>query len=205
MSRTDEAAMVEDCGDLQQPLIIADNLKRHFPIRSDLLNRQTATVHAVDGVSFEVRKGKTLSIVGESGCGKSTIAQLLIGLIELDEGGIIFDGDKLGADIKLKELRRGVQMVFQDSYASLNPRLTIVESIAFGPRIQGIADPHGKARDLMRRVGLEPERFANRYPHELSGDQRQRVNIARALAMSPRFVILDEAISALDSPSRRRC
>ena len=203
MSRTDEISAPDrasptDRGGPQQPLIIARNLKKHFPIRSGLLNRQTATVHAVDGVSFEVRKGETLGIVGESGCGKSTTARLLIGLIGLDQGEIIFDGDKLGADISLKELRRGVQMVFQDSYASLNPRLTIVDSIAFGPKIQGASDPHGKARDLMRRVGLEPERFAHRYPHELSGGQRQRVNIARALAMSPRLVILDEAVSALD-------
>ncbi len=187
-----------DRGGPHQPLIIAQDLKKHFPIRSGLLNRKSGTVHAVDGVSFEVRKGETLGIVGESGCGKSTTARLLIGLIELDDGRIIFDGDALGSDIKLKELRRGVQMVFQDSYASLNPRLTIVDSIAFGPEVHGMEDPHGKARDLMRRVGLQPERFANRYPHELSGGQRQRVNIARALAMSPRLVILDEAVSALD-------
>ncbi|PVB60449.1 oligopeptide/dipeptide ABC transporter ATP-binding protein [Labrenzia sp. 011] len=198
MSKTEASLSTADRGGPHQPLIIAKDLKKHFPIRSGLLNRKTATVHAVDGVSFEVHKGETLGIVGESGCGKSTTARLLIGLIELDEGSIIFDGDALGADIKLKELRRGVQMVFQDSYASLNPRLTIVDSIAFGPKIHGHADPSGVARDLMEKVGLDPERFAERYPHELSGGQRQRVNIARALALSPRLVILDEAVSALD-------
>ena len=198
MSKTDTSTASGDRGGPNQPLIIARNLKKHFPVRSGLLNRKTATVHAVDGVSFEVKKGETLGIVGESGCGKSTTARLLIGLIELDDGSIIFDGDALGSDIRLKELQRGVQMVFQDSYASLNPRLTILDSIAFGPKIHDHSDPTGIARSLMRRVGLDPNRFAHRYPHELSGGQRQRVNIARALAMSPRLVILDEAVSALD-------
>lgn len=195
MSKTDTKG---DRGGPHQPLIIAKDLKKHFPIRSGLLNRQSATVRAVDGVSFEVMKGETLGIVGESGCGKSTTARLLIGLIELDDGRVIFDGDALGEDITLKELRRGVQMVFQDSYASLNPRLTIVDSVAFGPKIQGLDNPAKRARDLLGRVGLDPARFADRYPHELSGGQRQRVNIARALAMEPRLVILDEAVSALD-------
>ncbi|RVP09905.1 ATP-binding cassette domain-containing protein [Sinorhizobium meliloti] len=198
MSKTDALSHEADRGGPRQPLILAQNLKKHFPVRSGLLNRLTATVHAVDGVSFEVRKGETLGIVGESGCGKSTTARLLIGLIGLDSGSVIFDGDILGSDISLKEMRRSVQMVFQDSYASLNPRLTIEDSIAFGPKVQGLSDPKGRARDLMARVGLDPNRFAHRYPHELSGGQRQRVNIARALVMSPRLVILDEAVSALD-------
>ena len=198
MSKTEVLPHPADRGGPRQPLILAQNLKKHFPVRSGLLNRQTATVHAVDGVSFEVRKGETLGIVGESGCGKSTTARLLIGLTELDDGSVIFDGDILGSDISLKEMRRSVQMVFQDSYASLNPRLTIADSIAFGPKVQGLSDPKDRARDLMARVGLDPNRFAHRYPHELSGGQRQRVNIARALAMSPRLVILDEAVSALD-------
>ncbi|WP_299808413.1 ABC transporter ATP-binding protein [uncultured Roseibium sp.] len=198
MSKTEAGSGQQDRGGPGQPLIIAKDLKKHFPVRSGLFNRRSATVRAVDGVSFDVIKGETLGIVGESGCGKSTTARLLIGLIELDEGGIIFDGDTLGGDIGLKELRRGVQMVFQDSYASLNPRLTIVDSIAFGPKIQGLDKPMDRARDLLARVGLEPDRFAQRYPHELSGGQRQRVNIARALAMEPRLVILDEAVSALD-------
>jgi peptide/nickel transport system ATP-binding protein len=198
MSRIDQQLDGRDRGGPAQPLILAQDLKKHFPIRSGLLNRQTATVHAVDGISFEVRKGETLGIVGESGCGKSTTARLLIGLIELDDGTIVFDGDAVGADLSLKEMRKSVQMVFQDSYASLNPRLTIEESVAFGPGVQGLSDPPKRARDLLARVGLDPDRFGQRYPHELSGGQRQRVNIARALAMSPRLVILDEAVSALD-------
>ncbi|MBP1845513.1 peptide/nickel transport system ATP-binding protein [Rhizobium petrolearium] len=198
MSETDTLRDNRDRGGPAQPLVLAQNLTKHFPIRSGLLNRQTATVHAVDGVSFAVHKGETLGIVGESGCGKSTTARLLIGLIELDDGTIVFDGDALGSAISLRDMRKSVQMVFQDSYASLNPRLTIEETIAFGPKVQGLADPLGRARDLLGKVGLDPNRFAHRYPHELSGGQRQRVNIARALAMSPRLVILDEAVSALD-------
>ncbi|MTH78078.1 ABC transporter ATP-binding protein [Paracoccus aestuariivivens] len=187
-----------DIGGPAQPLVVCRDLKKHFPIHGGILGRQVATVHAVDGVSFEVRKGETLGVVGESGCGKSTTARLLIGLIAPDEGKIIFDGQQLGEEMSLRELRRGIQMVFQDSYASLNPRLTVEDSIAFGPRINGLDDPRGRAREMMNRVGLEPARFAGRYPHEMSGGQRQRVNIARALAMSPRLVVLDEAVSALD-------
>ena len=194
----DTFATAEDRGGPAQPLLMAQNLTKHFPIRSGLLNRRTGTVHAVDDVSFHVKKGETLGIVGESGCGKSTTARLLIGLIPHDAGQIVFDGEALGAELALKDLRRGVQMVFQDSYASLNPRLTILDSIAFGPKLHGMDDPEGRARSLMEKVGLDPARFAHRYPHELSGGQRQRINIARALAMAPRLVILDEAVSALD-------
>ncbi|OWJ81226.1 dipeptide/oligopeptide/nickel ABC transporter ATP-binding protein [Haematobacter missouriensis] len=199
MSRTERLPdTLPDTGGPAQPLVICKDLKKHFPIYGGIFGRQVATVHAVDGVSFEVRKGETLGIVGESGCGKSTTARLLIGLTQIDGGEIIFDGETLGETITLRELRRGVQMVFQVSYASLNPRLTIEESIAFGPGINGLDDPRGRARDMMARVGLDPVRFADRYPHEMSGGQRQRVNIARALAMSPRLVVLDEAVSALD-------
>ncbi len=173
-------------------------LQKHFPVRGGILGRQKARVQAVDGVSFAVEEGETLGIVGESGCGKSTTARLLVGLIDRDRGDVRFDGRTLGKDLTLRDLRRGMQMVFQDSYASLNPRLTIEESIAFGARIQGLSDPVGRARDLMDRVGLDPARFAQRYPHEVSGGQRQRINIARALAMSPKIVVLDEAVSALD-------
>jgi peptide/nickel transport system ATP-binding protein len=121
-------------------------------------------------------------------------------LMARDAGEIIYDGMQVGHALSLRELRRGMQMVFQDSYASLNPRLTIEESIAFGPKVHGVADTAARivARELLGKVGLRPENFANRYPHEISGGQRQRVNIARALALSPRLVILDEAVSALD-------
>src|SRR5262249_9888101 len=157
-------------------------------------------VRAVDDVSFSVGKGEVLGIVGESGCGKSTTARLIIGLVVPDAGEIMFDGEFVGDDLSLPELRRRVQMVFQDSYSSLNPRLTIEDTIAFGPKVHGVAPDEARTRahDLLRKVGLDPALFGSRYPHELSGGQRQRVNIARALALSPRLVLLDEAVSALD-------
>ena len=198
MSATDLYAPIEDKGGPAQPLISVRGLKKYFPVRGGILGRAQAQVQAVDGVSFEVAKGETLGIVGESGCGKSTTAKLLIGLTEKDAGEIVFDGVALGPRLSLKELRKGVQMVFQDSYATLNPRMTIEASVAFGAKVQGLDNPEVRARKLMERVGLDPARFAHRYPHDRSGGQRQRVNIARALAMSPRLVVLDEAVSALD-------
>ncbi|TCS59703.1 peptide/nickel transport system ATP-binding protein [Primorskyibacter sedentarius] len=198
MSVTDTYQPLPDTGGPAQPLIRVSGLQKYFPVRGGILGRTQAKVQAVDGVSFEVKKGETLGIVGESGCGKSTTAKLLIGLVEKDKGEIVFDGHALGERLSLKDLRRGVQMVFQDSYATLNPRLTILDSVAFGAKVQGLDNPEDLARKMMDRVGLDPDRFAHRYPHELSGGQRQRVNIARALAMSPRLVVLDEAVSALD-------
>jgi peptide/nickel transport system ATP-binding protein len=176
-----------------------NHLTKHFPVRGNVLGARK-TVRAVDDVSFAVLKGETLGIVGESGCGKSTTARLLMHLMPRDGGDIVYDGMQVGESLSLRELRRGMQMVFQDSYASLNPRLTVEESLAFGPKVHGMADGPARslARELLGKVGLRPEVFANRYPHEISGGQRQRVNIARALALSPRLVILDEAVSALD-------
>jgi peptide/nickel transport system ATP-binding protein len=189
-----------DRGGPRQPLLSVRGLVKHFPVGKNLFGRSRNVVRAVDDVDFELLKGETLGIVGESGCGKSTTARLLMNLIEPDAGEIIFDGEVVGHDISLRDYRRQVQMVFQDSYASLNPRLTIEDSIAFAPRVHGVSrrEAVGRAHDLLARVGLEPHRFAGRYPHELSGGQRQRVNIARALALEPRLVILDEAVSALD-------
>jgi peptide/nickel transport system ATP-binding protein len=183
-----------------QPLLIARGLVKHFPVKKGIFGGASAVVRAVDGIDFDVLKGETLGVVGESGCGKSTTARLLMHLIAPDAGTIVFDGERAGAGLSLRDYRRQVQMVFQDSYSSLNPRLTVEASIAFGPGVHGVPrrDAVARARDLLARVGLEPRRFAERYPHELSGGQRQRVNIARALALHPRLIILDEAVSALD-------
>jgi peptide/nickel transport system ATP-binding protein len=191
----------DDIGGPSQPLLTIRGLVKHFGLKGKVLPGAGKVVRAVDGVDFEVMKGETLGVVGESGCGKSTTARLLMQLIAPTSGEVVFDGRTVGSrDLPLKEFRRQVQMVFQDSYASLNPRLTIEDSVAFGPRVHGVParEAVARARDLLARVGLEPNRFAERYPHELSGGQRQRVNIARALALQPRVVILDEAVSALD-------
>lgn len=192
----------EDRGGPEQPLIRVENFKKHFPIHAGLLNRQVAAVHAVDDVSFYVRKGEVLGVVGESGCGKSTLARLLMHLLPHDDGRFVLDGDEVGTvgGATLQDLRKAIQMVFQDSASSLNPRLPIAESIAFGPQVRGADRAESKkiADNLLERVGLSPHLFGQRYPHELSGGQKQRVNIARALALRPRLLILDEAVSALD-------
>jgi peptide/nickel transport system ATP-binding protein len=190
-----------DIGGPAQPLLSVRGLVKHFPLKKDVFGRGGGVVRAVDGISFDVHKGETLGVVGESGCGKSTTARLLMHLIAPNAGDIVFDGLAVGgAALPLKAFRRQVQMVFQDSYASLNPRLTMEDSIAFAPQVHGVPrkEAVARARDLLARVGLEPRRYAERYPHELSGGQRQRVNIARALALQPRLIILDEAVSALD-------
>ena len=182
------------------PLLQIKGLTKHFPLKKNIFGKGDV-VRAVDQINFDVMPGETLGVVGESGCGKSTTARLLMQLINPTAGQVMFDGAVVGSrDLPLKEFRRQVQMVFQDSYASLNPRLTIEDSIAFGPQVHGVSKQESLARahDLLARVGLAPARFAARYTHELSGGQRQRVNIARALALQPRVVILDEAVSALD-------
>jgi len=190
-----------DLGGPRQPMLIAENLTKHFTLTGGRSGRR-AVVQAVDALSFQLRKGETLGIVGESGCGKSTTARLLVGLIKPDTGALVFDGEEVGSDhgISVRKMQRSVQMVFQDSYASLNPRLTLADTVAFGPRVCGHSrrEARRRANTVLRLVGLAPEYYATRYPHELSGGQRQRVNIARALAMEPRLLILDEAVSALD-------
>jgi peptide/nickel transport system ATP-binding protein len=187
-----------DRGGLQQPMLIARDLRKHFPVKGS----GGKSVQAVDGVSFTVGKGETLGVVGESGCGKSTLARLMLHLVKPDAGELVFDGDPVGVatGIAVDALRRQVQMVFQDSYSSLNPRMPVRDSVAFGPFVQGKKkdEARGIARDMLGKVGLDPGLFGPRYPHELSGGQKQRVNIARALATGPRMVILDEPVSALD-------
>ena len=184
------------------PLLSVRGLRKYFPVKSERIVGAHLQVQAVDGVSFDIVEGETLGIVGESGCGKSTTARLLMRLITPDAGDVTFAGKPLGgpAGMSLRDLRRQMQMVFQDSYASLNPRLSVQDSIAFGPRAHGVARQQAvdKALELLSLVGLDPHQFGRRYPHELSGGQRQRVNVARALALDPRLVILDEAVSALD-------
>jgi peptide/nickel transport system ATP-binding protein len=190
-----------DRGGAATPLLGVKGLIKHFGRKGGFLSKAGPVVRAVDGVDFHVGKGETLGIVGESGCGKSTTARLIMQIIPPDAGTILFDGEAVGSNaLSLNGFRKQVQMIFQDSYASLNPRLTVEDTIAFGPRVHGLSAKAAIARahDLLNRVGLDPKRFAGRYPHEISGGQRQRVNIARGLALEPRLLILDEAVSALD-------
>jgi len=187
---------------LGRPILNVRDLKKYFRLRGGSFGLAGAYVQAVDGISFTVAKGETLGVVGESGCGKSTTARLLMRLIEPDEGQISVDGQSVGGrnGMSLRTLRRQVQMVFQDSYASLNPRHTMAEEVGFGLIAQDINrnEARRRAHEVLEFVGLEPGIFADRYPHELSGGQRQRVNVARALALSPQVLILDEAVSSLD-------
>ena len=189
-----------DRGGPLQPLLIARDLNKHFPVKG----ARGKAVQAVDGVSFDVRKGETLGIVGESGCGKSTLARLLLHLIapRCRRAGVRRRARSAQPrGIPVAALRRQVQMVFQDCYSSLNPRMPIRDSVAFGPFVQGKQKADGarhRPRHAGARSGMDPELFGPRYPHELSGGQKQRVNIARALATGPRMVILDEPVSALD-------
>ncbi|HEX3622256.1 MAG TPA: oligopeptide/dipeptide ABC transporter ATP-binding protein [Acidimicrobiales bacterium] len=182
-------------------LLHVDGLVKHFPVRSGLLGRAAQHVHAVCGVSFDVGQGETLGLVGESGCGKSTTARLLLGLLPATAGTVRFAGtDVLTARSKaLRALRRRLQMVFQDPYASLDPQMTVGASIAEALRIHHQYRGTGRARvqELMSMVELDPDDIG-RYPHQFSGGQRQRIGIARALALEPDLLVLDEPISSLD-------
>jgi peptide/nickel transport system ATP-binding protein len=183
-------------------LISAEGLIKHFPIRAGIFRRQVAAVQAVDGLNFSVKRGETFSIVGESGCGKSTTARLLTRLLEPTAGTITFEGRDIThlKDDAMRPLRRDVQMIFQDPYSSLNPRHTVGKIVGAPFRIQGVDPPGGvkkAVQDLLAAVGLNPEHY-NRYPHEFSGGQRQRIGIARTLALRPRLIVADEPVSALD-------
>jgi len=183
-------------------LLVVKDLVKYFPVRSGILQRTTAWVKAVDKVSFTVKSGETLGMVGESGCGKTTVGRSLLRLIEPTSGEVAFNGEDIirMRPQSLKTLRRDMQIIFQDPYASLNPRMPIGEAVMEGLQIHKIGQPKERwevAINMLKKVGLE-EYHARRYPHEFSGGQRQRIGIARALALQPKFIVCDEPVSALD-------
>ncbi|HPH96187.1 MAG TPA: dipeptide ABC transporter ATP-binding protein [Anaerolineaceae bacterium] len=186
----------------QRTLIEVKNLKKYFPVRGGILQRVVANVKAVDDVSFSIQEGECLGLVGESGCGKTTVGRTMLRLIEPTSGTVSFDN----VDVlklrgrEMKNMRRQMQIIFQDPYASLDPRMPIGESVMEGLKIHGIGTPKERYENMismLRKVGLE-DYHARRYPHEFSGGQRQRIGIARALTLFPRFIVCDEPVSALD-------
>ncbi|OLR89676.1 dipeptide/oligopeptide/nickel ABC transporter ATP-binding protein [Actinokineospora bangkokensis] len=195
---TTEAATTGTADDL----LVAEDLQMHFPIRRGLLRRKVGAVQAVDGLTFSVKRGETLSLVGESGCGKTTTGRLLTRLLEPTGGRVVLDGRDIShlSPSRMRPLRRDIQMIFQDPYSSLNPRHTVGTIVGAPYRLQGVTPPGGTKKavqELLELVGLNPEHY-NRYPHEFSGGQRQRIGIARTLALRPKLIVADEPVSALD-------
>ncbi len=177
-------------------------LKKHFPMRKGVFSRVSGYVHAVDGISFDIPRGKTLSLVGESGSGKTTAARCVLRLIEPTSGSVVFDGQEVTnlTSREMRTLRRRMQIIFQDPYASLNPRMTVYSVLSEALAVHGLAarsERRDRVYEMLRVVGLGPE-AADRYPHEFSGGQRQRIGIARALIVQPDLIIADEPVSALD-------
>jgi oligopeptide/dipeptide ABC transporter ATP-binding protein len=185
-----------------EEILRLEGIVKHFPIRTGLFRKETGRVHAVDNVDLTLKAGETLGLVGESGCGKSTLARTIIKLLEPTAGSIVFNGRDITSFTRrqMREVRREMQIVFQDPYASLNPRMTVREIVAEPLRIHGMyrgAQGRSRVNELLRTVGLSPE-HGNRFPHEFSGGQRQRIGFARALALNPQLLVLDEPVSALD-------
>lgn len=187
---------------MSEPLLQVENLRKYFPIRRGVLQRVVGHVKAVDGISFTVNRGETLGVVGESGCGKSTMGRSILRLLEPTAGKVMFEGQNVVSlsKPKMRALRRQMQIVFQDPYASLNPRFTIAQTLLepmIVHNLHNASQRMERVRNLLERVGLDPD-YAQRYPHEFSGGQRQRIGIARALALNPKLMILDEPVAALD-------
>ncbi len=180
-------------------LVEVEHLTKHFQVKQGVFARGKSVVHAVEDVSFTVRRGETLGIVGESGCGKSTTARLMTRLLDITSGTVHFDGQDISkmSQRQLRPLRREMQMIFQDPYSSLNPRKTVGQIVGAPFAIHGQKKAKLRVQELLETVGLSPEHY-NRYPHEFSGGQRQRIGVARALALSPKLIVCDEPVSALD-------
>jgi oligopeptide/dipeptide ABC transporter ATP-binding protein len=205
MSETESASPETAAAELSSngnELLRIDDLVKHFPIKAGILKRTVGQVRAVDGVSLRVQPGETLGVVGESGCGKTTLGRTIMKLLEPTSGRIVFGGEDITSFKRkqMRAIRRDIQIVFQDPYASLNPRMTVRDIVAEPLRIHGLysrGEGNRRVEELLRTVGLSSE-HANRFPHEFSGGQRQRIGVARALALNPRMIVLDEPVSALD-------